>query len=357
MPRRRARPPGPVCVALLAVALGAGPAAGQVAASAEVARARALADSVREAQGIPGLSMAVGVAGEIVWSEGFGFADRASRRAVTTETLFRIGSVSKSVTAAGLVRPVEQGRLDLDAPIQLLRAGLPGEAMAGDDPTVGRPSRRRATLPEQRVPDAPPVRVGRGGTGDLRRRLSPLRARLALLVFELWLEPRQRGDGGGVGSAQTLPLPSGIEISRGWAAVDASVEGRTYRIVGTHLESDVPIVRLAQASERLQLFGGETRPLVVLGDFNSGPGRPETQAYQLMVASRYLDVWTARAGHEGPSDGYTCCHAGDLSNAEPTLVQRIDLIFARNLGIGLGQTVARVDVVGDAAADRQRWGV
>ncbi len=58
------------------------------------------------------------VDGKIVWSEGFGFADVAAKTPVTPSTLFRVGSVSKSLTSVGLALLVEQGKMDMDAPIQ-----------------------------------------------------------------------------------------------------------------------------------------------------------------------------------------------------------------------------------------------
>lgn len=67
---------------------------------------------------VPGLSVAVAADGEIVWSEGFGFADVENKIPASASTRFRIGSVSKSVTAAGLMLLVERGKLDLDAPVQ-----------------------------------------------------------------------------------------------------------------------------------------------------------------------------------------------------------------------------------------------
>ncbi len=67
---------------------------------------------------LPGLSVAVAADGKIVWSEGFGFADVEKKIPASTSTRFRIGSVSKSVTAAGLMLLVERGKVDLDAPVQ-----------------------------------------------------------------------------------------------------------------------------------------------------------------------------------------------------------------------------------------------
>lgn len=86
---------------------------------------RVVLDSLLQATGIPGLSVAIGVDGEIVWSEGFGFADLENRVAVTPLTKFRIGSVSKPVTSIAVGRLVEQGRLDLDAPVQTYVPAFP----------------------------------------------------------------------------------------------------------------------------------------------------------------------------------------------------------------------------------------
>jgi CubicO group peptidase (beta-lactamase class C family) len=72
----------------------------------------------RLAPRIPGVQVAVAIDGMLVWSEGFGYADAARRRPVTRTTQFRIGSVSKPLTAAAVALLYEQGKLDLDAPIQ-----------------------------------------------------------------------------------------------------------------------------------------------------------------------------------------------------------------------------------------------
>jgi len=82
-----------------------------------VARMRALVCE-RLAPRIPGVQVAVAIDGTVAWSEGFGYADAARRRPVTRETQFRIGSVSKPLTAAAVALLYEQGKLDLDAPIQ-----------------------------------------------------------------------------------------------------------------------------------------------------------------------------------------------------------------------------------------------
>ncbi|HWZ97591.1 MAG TPA: serine hydrolase domain-containing protein [Candidatus Dormibacteraeota bacterium] len=69
-------------------------------------------------RGIPGFSVTVARDGEIIYSEGFGYADVEQKVAAWPTTKFRIGSVSKPLTAVALVKLVEQGKLDLDVPIQ-----------------------------------------------------------------------------------------------------------------------------------------------------------------------------------------------------------------------------------------------
>ncbi|HLZ83548.1 MAG TPA: serine hydrolase, partial [Caulobacteraceae bacterium] len=63
---------------------------------------------------VPGVSIAFFDHGRIVWAKGYGLADVASGRAVTPETMFEAGSISKPLTAVAALRLVEAGRLDLN---------------------------------------------------------------------------------------------------------------------------------------------------------------------------------------------------------------------------------------------------
>ena len=68
--------------------------------------------------GVPGLVVSVVADGEVLVLRGYGVADLASRAAVDpATTLFRMGSVSKVVTATAVMQLVEQGRLDLAADV------------------------------------------------------------------------------------------------------------------------------------------------------------------------------------------------------------------------------------------------
>jgi D-alanyl-D-alanine carboxypeptidase len=69
-------------------------------------------------QRIPGLALAVIKDGEVVKAAGYGVADRVTKAPVTAETVFRIGSISKPILATATMRLVQDGRLDLDAPVR-----------------------------------------------------------------------------------------------------------------------------------------------------------------------------------------------------------------------------------------------
>jgi len=64
-----------------------------------------------------GLSVALIDDQRIVWSEGFGFADKAANTPATAETLYRAGSVSKMFTATAVMQLAEAGKVDIDAPL------------------------------------------------------------------------------------------------------------------------------------------------------------------------------------------------------------------------------------------------
>jgi len=70
------------------------------------------------ANSVPGVSVAVVQNGQPVWSAGFGMADLEDSAPATASTLYRLGSISKSITAVAILQLYERGKLDLDAPVQ-----------------------------------------------------------------------------------------------------------------------------------------------------------------------------------------------------------------------------------------------
>ena len=148
--------------------------------------------------------------------------------------------------------------------------------------------------------------------------------------------------------ATTLPSPNpALTAMRGYVALDATVAGTTYHVVNTHLEAydgDNAMTRKAQAEELLDILEDETRPLILLGDFNSNANAdPPEDVYSLLTEAGYEDVWQG-----DPDAGFTCCQDFDLDNETSLLNERIDHIFVRNVDLAFALT----DTVGDQPEDR-----
>ena len=113
-----------------------------------------------------------------------------------------------------------------------------------------------------------------------------------------------------------------------------------------------PTVALAQAKELRETTRDTDLPVVCVGDYNSTASdstNPTFETYQSFIDAGFVDTW--RQTH--PVDpGFTCCQSPDVSNAESSLSQRIDLILAKG----------RIDIVnavlvGDKQADRTPSGL
>jgi CubicO group peptidase (beta-lactamase class C family) len=78
----------------------------------------AIVETERVKEKIPGLSIAIASGNRVVFAKGFGLADVEHSVPATPETVYRTASIAKSMTATAVMQLVEQGKLDLDAPIQ-----------------------------------------------------------------------------------------------------------------------------------------------------------------------------------------------------------------------------------------------
>ena len=83
------------------------------------ARSRQIVRADLAGQNLPGLSVAVGADGDVVWAEGFGFSDLDRHAPVAPETQFKIAEVSMPLTSAAVGLLMEKGRLRLDDVIQM----------------------------------------------------------------------------------------------------------------------------------------------------------------------------------------------------------------------------------------------
>ncbi|MDE2711526.1 MAG: serine hydrolase [Acidobacteriota bacterium] len=144
----------------------------------------ALADRMA-ALGVPGVSVAVLLDGEVAWARGYGFADLESERPVTASTLFQAASISKPVAALAALQLVEEGRVALDADVNryLMSWRVPANAFTAEAPVTLRGLlTHRAGLsvsgfpgygPSEAVPDTAGVLDGRGNTDPVRVVLAP----------------------------------------------------------------------------------------------------------------------------------------------------------------------------------------
>lgn len=162
----------------------------------------------------------------------------------------------------------------------------------------------------------------------------------------------------------TAPTPVGeLAIQRGFVGVDVTVNGRAFRVVDTHLEvPDIdptnPLSAAIQAAQAQELTGilaatsPPDRTLVVVGDINSSPEDVITDVGGFTIVPPYLQL--AAAGFTDSfvvdprvRDGFTCCQAEDLRNAQSQLSERIDVIVSRERPVS-----ARDEVVGSRQIER-----
>lgn len=134
---------------------------------------------------VPGAAVALIRDGQPRWQRGYGHADLAQGERVTSQTGFNIGSISKTVAAWGVMKLVEEGSLELDAPVEtyLTRWHLPDSEFDGDGVTVRRLLSHTAGLslhgypgwnPDEPLPSVEESLSGKtNGSGDVRLIMQP----------------------------------------------------------------------------------------------------------------------------------------------------------------------------------------
>jgi hypothetical protein len=143
----------------------------------------------------------------------------------------------------------------------------------------------------------------------------------------------------------------GVNVRRGWVAVDAVVGGVPMRLVNTHLESGrsaaVTQLRVFQATQLMATLATAER-VVLLGDFNDVPSSP---MHGVVTGAGFVDAWAEmRPG----VTGLTCCHVEVLSNARArdAFSQRIDYVFARGFAFRNGDLLGSIRLTGALPRDR-----
>jgi endonuclease/exonuclease/phosphatase family metal-dependent hydrolase len=133
----------------------------------------------------------------------------------------------------------------------------------------------------------------------------------------------------------TLPLAPSVNVTilRGWLSADATVRGRTVRVIATHLESFFEPVQEAQAAEIASGPADTSLPVILAGDLNTGPGSAQTASYQfLTTVAGFTDTWAVtRPGNPGFTDAYYTEDPFTIVPGGPT--ERIDLVLVRNIAL------------------------
>ncbi len=125
----RARAAAPFALTgLLAFGVLSGPLSAQAPAFAPRLDSLITAEMARTKT--PGVQVAVVVDGKLAYAKGYGVADIETGRVVTNNTLFRVGSVTKMITAAALAQLESDGKLDLQAPISTYVKEIAGKRVA-----------------------------------------------------------------------------------------------------------------------------------------------------------------------------------------------------------------------------------
>ena len=129
-----------LCLTMFCVAVSAQKVAVPRPADSIASLERDIPDLMKKAD-VPGVSAALVRDGKIVWSKGFGVLNAESGDPVTTDTVFEAASLTKVVFAYGVLKLVDEGRLDLDTPLNKYLGN--NYEVAPDDARIDRITARR----------------------------------------------------------------------------------------------------------------------------------------------------------------------------------------------------------------------
>lgn len=103
-----------VIVQLVACSKSGGDGPPQPPANSGTAKVDNLVGTFMGKNNVAGIGLAITRNGKLVYAKGYGFADKQTGTKVDTSTLFRISSISKTVTAAAIMKLVQENKLSLD---------------------------------------------------------------------------------------------------------------------------------------------------------------------------------------------------------------------------------------------------
>jgi CubicO group peptidase (beta-lactamase class C family) len=276
------------CVAgVLAIAVSSVAAAESPPRTIEELRARIAGVLLRER--VPGVGIALVDGDGIVWAGGVGAADRARNLPVTADTLFRVGSITKSFIGLAFIRLAERGRIDLRARVRDLAPELAiDNRWEREDPitvahvlehTAGfddmRPNEMYSPLAAEAMPLAavlarnPGSRVARWRPGSRMSYANPGYTVAAYILekvtgrpYEEVLERELLEPLGMTGAALRLTPEVDARLSRGYDDGGAAIPYRAiyHRAAGNLMASPRELAALVQLGLARGRYGG--RPLI-----------------------------------------------------------------------------------------------
>jgi endonuclease/exonuclease/phosphatase family metal-dependent hydrolase len=113
----------------------------------------------------------------------------------------------------------------------------------------------------------------------------------------------------------------GTPINRNWQSVDVRLGAKDFKFLNTHLESEDDPVSTTQAGELVAGPLKSTKPVIAVGDYNSGPLSTEKGAFNLLTAANQGKL------RDAANLGVTCCRGELLTDLTNTLTERIDFVF------------------------------
>lgn len=148
----------------------------------------------------------------------------------------------------------------------------------------------------------------------------------------------------------TFPIFGGLAtVVRGWAYVDATIGGKTIRVIDTHLEAFNRPTQEQQSKELLVGPAATKLPVVLVGDLNSRPDGSTTASYRTLLDGGFADTWPQAYPQVV---GLTCCHGDDLREPGGPFYERIDYVLERG-----GIRGVRGGVTGEAPSTRTAGGL
>ncbi|KAJ7387896.1 hypothetical protein OS493_001246 [Desmophyllum pertusum] len=178
---------------------------------------------MKEETGSPGVCVAVSIDGKPVWSEGFGFADIENRVLCSAKTVMRIASISKPLTATAAAKLWEEGKLDLDAPIQKYVASFPEKTFKNK--TKVKDKNEKSSEPEGQVM----VSTDRKQTGTMSDRCTCRQQRDAFSLEEIYIKNHYNTVTEAISLFKDEPLLSDpgtsyLYTTYGWTLLSAVIE-------------------------------------------------------------------------------------------------------------------------------------